>query len=296
MQLGRCPLCSSVAAPVQLGCVCLSFSLTCRLGERGAAAEERSHGKGRCGRTGLHRRHLQFTPCKMRCSSSWPDSSERRIVPHSMQVLWSCSSEMLAMPFRACARAVRRAPSLPIGRWTMAVQLGDALHVVLDLCVCSRESAISISSRVGFWRYLLKKNLDARWLQGFPCAVFAIGDSGYQGLLQRSSVQGFHSLVQNRSVIGLGDDQDSSGYEKALGPWLLSFWKSLNRTNPSLLPRIQARPRALRQASKHSYECPCTSAPLPQTFRKKRIPLVWKMDSSRIYSSQWLYAAFNFSV
>ncbi|XP_037437505.1 NADPH-dependent diflavin oxidoreductase 1-like isoform X2 [Triticum dicoccoides] len=148
----------------------------------------------------------------------------------------------------------------------------------------------------GFWRYLLKKNLDARWLQGFPCAVFAIGDSGYQGLLQRSSVQGFHSLVQNRSVIVLGDDQDSSGYEKALGPWLLSFWKSLNRTNPSLLPRIQARPRALRRASKHSDECPCTSAPLPQTFRKKRIPLVWKMDSSRIYSSQWLYAAFNFSV
>ncbi|VAI55173.1 unnamed protein product [Triticum turgidum subsp. durum] len=47
-------------------------------------------------------------------------------------------------------------------------------------------------------------------------------------------------------VIGLGDDQDSSGYEKALGPWLLSFWKSLNRTNPSLLPRIQARPRCVR--------------------------------------------------
>ncbi|XP_048573455.1 uncharacterized protein LOC125553804 [Triticum urartu] len=91
---------------------------------RRAVAEERSHGKGRCGRTGLHRQHLQFTPCEM-------------------------SLEMLAMPFRACARAVQRAPSLPIGRWTMAVQLGDARHVVRDLCVCSQESAISISSLCG---------------------------------------------------------------------------------------------------------------------------------------------------
>lgn len=27
-------------------------------------------------------------------------------------------------------------------------------------------------------------------------------------------------------------------YEGALDPWLLSLWKSLNQTNPSLLPRI----------------------------------------------------------
>ena len=121
---------------------------------------------------------------------------------------------------------------------------------------------------------------------------FMLQEVAAKKLRTRLSQLGAKSII----VIGLGDDQDSSGYEKALGPWLLSFWKSLNRTNPSLLPRIQARPRALRQASKHSYECPCTSAPLPQTFRKKRIPLVWKMDSSRIYSSQWLYAAFNFSV
>lgn len=32
----------------------------------------------------------------------------------------------------------------------------------------------------GFWRYLLKKNLGARWLEGVRYAVFGLGDSGYQ--------------------------------------------------------------------------------------------------------------------
>ena len=94
----------------------------------------------------LHQRHVQFTLCEVRCSSSMAEEFVKRIVPHSMQVLWSCSSEMLAMPFRACARAVQRAPPLPIGRWTMAVQLGDARHAVQGLCACSRESAISITT------------------------------------------------------------------------------------------------------------------------------------------------------
>ena len=96
----------------------------------------------------LHWRHVQFTPCEMRCSSLMAEEFRKRIAPHSMRVLWSCSLEMLAMPFGACAHALRRAPSLPIGRWTMAVQLGDAPHAVPGLCACSRESAISISSPV----------------------------------------------------------------------------------------------------------------------------------------------------
>ncbi|VAH57147.1 unnamed protein product [Triticum turgidum subsp. durum] len=53
-------------------------------------------------------------------------------------------------------------------------------------------------------------------------------------LRKRLSQLGAKSIIG----IGLGDEQASSGYEKALGPWVLSLWKSLNRTNPSLLPRI----------------------------------------------------------
>ncbi|XBI10622.1 hypothetical protein VPH35_137854 [Triticum aestivum] len=119
----------------------------------------------------LHRRHVQFTPCEMRCSSSMAEEFRKRIVPHSMRVLWSCSSEMLAMTFGACARAVLRASSLPIGRWTMAVQLGDAPHAVRGLCACSRESAISISSPVVRLPWLCSSKTLAVRCRAHACAV-----------------------------------------------------------------------------------------------------------------------------
>ena len=34
--------------------------------------------------------------------------------------------------------------------------------------------------RQGFWRYLLRKDLDRQWLEGIHHAVFGLGDSGYQ--------------------------------------------------------------------------------------------------------------------
>nr|CAB3478212.1 unnamed protein product [Digitaria exilis] len=92
-----------------------------------------------------------------------------------------------------------------------------------------------------FWRYLLRKDLGAQWLEGVHRAVFGLGDSGYQKynfaakkLDRRLSHLGAERVVE----IGLGDDQHPSGYEGALDPWLLSLWKSLNETNPSLLPRV----------------------------------------------------------
>ncbi|EEE55343.1 hypothetical protein OsJ_03361 [Oryza sativa Japonica Group] len=93
----------------------------------------------------------------------------------------------------------------------------------------------------GFWRYLLKKNLGARWLEGVRYAVFGLGDSGYQKynfaakkLDKRLLHLGAEPIIQ----VGLGDDQHPSGYEGALDPWLLSLWESLNQTTPSLLPRM----------------------------------------------------------
>uniref|UniRef100_A0A453HVR7 NADPH-dependent diflavin oxidoreductase 1 n=1 Tax=Aegilops tauschii subsp. strangulata TaxID=200361 RepID=A0A453HVR7_AEGTS len=96
-------------------------------------------------------------------------------------------------------------------------------------------------SMKGFWRYLLKKDLGARWLEGLRFAVFGLGDSGYQKYnlpakkIDRRLLQlGAEIIIE----IGLGDDQHPSGYEGALDPWLLSLWESLNKANPSLLPRI----------------------------------------------------------
>ncbi|PUZ74721.1 hypothetical protein GQ55_1G088300 [Panicum hallii var. hallii] len=96
-------------------------------------------------------------------------------------------------------------------------------------------------SMKGFWRYLLRKDLGAQWLEGVRHAVFGLGDSGYQKynfaakkLDRRLSHLGAEQVIE----IGLGDDQHPSGYEGALDPWLLSLWKSLNETNQSLLPRV----------------------------------------------------------
>uniref|UniRef100_A0ACD5W444 Uncharacterized protein n=1 Tax=Avena sativa TaxID=4498 RepID=A0ACD5W444_AVESA len=96
-------------------------------------------------------------------------------------------------------------------------------------------------SMKGFWRYLLKKELGARWLEGLRYAVFGLGDSGYQKYnfaakkIDRRLLQlGAEPIIE----IGLGDDQHPSGYEGALDPWLLSLWRSLNQANLSLLPRI----------------------------------------------------------
>ncbi|CAO2171358.1 unnamed protein product [Urochloa humidicola] len=96
-------------------------------------------------------------------------------------------------------------------------------------------------SMKGFWRHLLRKDLGAQWLEGVHHAVFGLGDSGYQKynfaakkLDRRLSHLGAEQVVE----IGLGDDQHPSGYEGGLDPWLMSLWKSLNETNPLLLPRV----------------------------------------------------------
>ncbi|KAL5220997.1 hypothetical protein ABZP36_025710 [Zizania latifolia] len=96
-------------------------------------------------------------------------------------------------------------------------------------------------SMKGFWRYLLQKKLGARWLEGVGYAVFGLGDSGYQKynfpakkLDKRLLYLGAEPIIG----IGLGDDQHPSGYEGSLDPWLLSLWESLNKTTPSLLPRM----------------------------------------------------------
>ncbi|XP_066309595.1 NADPH-dependent diflavin oxidoreductase 1 [Miscanthus floridulus] len=96
-------------------------------------------------------------------------------------------------------------------------------------------------SMKGFWRYLLRKDLDRQWLEGIHHAVFGLGDSGYQKYnfaAKKLDRRLLHLGAEPVLEIGLGDDQHPSGYEGALDPWLLSMWKSLNEINPSLLPRV----------------------------------------------------------
>ncbi|RLM79828.1 NADPH-dependent diflavin oxidoreductase 1 isoform X2 [Panicum miliaceum] len=69
-------------------------------------------------------------------------------------------------------------------------------------------------SMKGFWRYLLRKDLGAQWLEGVRHAVFGLGDSGYQKynfaakkLDRRLSHLGAEQVIE----IGLGDDQHPSG-------------------------------------------------------------------------------------
>lgn len=92
-----------------------------------------------------------------------------------------------------------------------------------------------------FWTYLTRKSLGARWLEGLFYAVFGLGDSTYGKYnypAKKLDRRLFNLGAERITEKGLGDDQHSSGYEGALDPWLLILWKSLNQTNPSLLPRI----------------------------------------------------------
>ncbi|KAL8161907.1 hypothetical protein V2J09_013396 [Rumex salicifolius] len=87
-----------------------------------------------------------------------------------------------------------------------------------------------------FWRYLLKKSLSRKWLEGVNYAVFGLGDSSYQKynfvakkLDKRLLDLGGRPLLEK----GLGDDQHPSGYEGALDPWIASLWNVLYEMDPN---------------------------------------------------------------
>ena len=164
------------------------------------------------------------------------------------------SSEMLAMPFGACVRAIQRAPSLPIGSWTMAVPLGDARHAVRGLCACSRESTISISSHVVRRPWFCSSETVAMRFRAHACGV-----------------------RQGPSLPLQSADHD------------MQFWRLSRAVQGSFACNpTSVRARQVQLASVHS-------SALPQHSEKEDSP-VWKMDSSRIYSSQSLYAALNLRV
>ncbi|OVA01425.1 Flavodoxin [Macleaya cordata] len=117
-------------------------------------------------------------------------------------------------------------------------------------CLHNEDTVIFIVSTTGqgdipdsmkvFWRFLLQRNLGKQWLEGVKCAVFGLGDSGYQKynfaakkLDKRLTDLGAKRIIEK----GLGDDQHPSGYEGAFDPWLSSLWSVLNQINPTIFPR-----------------------------------------------------------
>ena len=85
-------------------------------------------------------------------------------------------------------------------------------------------------SMKGFWKYLLRKNLEANSLGMLKFGVFGQGDSSYakfnfpaKKLHKRLIQLGAEALLAR----GDGDDQHYLGVDGALDPWLVSFWENV---------------------------------------------------------------------
>ncbi|KAH9297724.1 hypothetical protein KI387_029406 [Taxus chinensis] len=88
-----------------------------------------------------------------------------------------------------------------------------------------------------FWKFLLMRSLGHLWLEGTYCAVFGLGDSGYQkfNIVAKKLDKRLFDLGANRIIErGLGDDQHRSGYEAAFDPWLTSLWATFEKKFPDI--------------------------------------------------------------
>lgn len=119
-----------------------------------------------------------------------------------------------------------------------------------------------------FWKFLLRKGLGSDSLSHMHCAVFGLGDSGYQKynlvakkLHRRLEGLGAVQVVER----GLGDDQHPNGYEAALDPWLTQLWAALAPAYP--LPGGQPEPilteEKLMQLGTPKYKITVTCTPGP---------------------------------
>ncbi|CAG9461302.1 unnamed protein product [Pedinophyceae sp. YPF-701] len=81
-----------------------------------------------------------------------------------------------------------------------------------------------------FWRFLCRKDLPADSLSNSRCAVFGLGDSGYQKY-NVTALKLFRRLEMLGATLplppALGDDQHPKGYEGALQPWMSELFPAL---------------------------------------------------------------------
>eukprot|EP00899_Mesostigma_viride_P014170 jgi/Mesvir1/22754/Mv14153-RA.2 len=86
-----------------------------------------------------------------------------------------------------------------------------------------------------FWKFLLRKSLPKDSLSHLSYAIFGLGDSGYSKYNQMAKLLDRRLASLGGSAVvarGLGDDQDKSGYNTALDPWLDQLWATLRAQWP----------------------------------------------------------------
>jgi sulfite reductase alpha subunit-like flavoprotein len=95
------------------------------------------------------------------------------------------------------------------------------------------------SSMVGFWKFLLQKNLPKTSLASVAVAVFGLGDSSYEKynaaarrLMMRVKQLGAKELVP----LGLGDDQHTHGFFTGYEKWLKDLGPALGIATTPVVP------------------------------------------------------------
>lgn len=112
-------------------------------------------------------------------------------------------------------------------------EMAKETHAVLIASTAGQGEAPA--SMKGFWRSLLRKSLQADLFSNLHVAVFGLGDSAYpkynvaaKRLHKRVKMLGASELM----ALGLGDEQNPTGYEAAFDPWLASLWSRLRERCP----------------------------------------------------------------
>lgn len=136
---------------------------------------------------------------------------------------------------QVCAAAVRRhlAPRcMPMNEYD--VRLLPTERFIIFVASTTGDGEVPDSMRE-FWRFLLRKDLPAGSLTALHHATFGLGDSSYpkynftaKRLHRRLEQLGSAALVP----LGMGDDQDDLGIDRALVPWLATLDASLEGHHP----------------------------------------------------------------
>ena len=136
---------------------------------------------------------------------------------------------------QVCAAAVRRhlAPRcLPMDEYD--VRLLPTERIVIFVTSTAGEGEVPDNMRA-FWRFLLRNDLPMDSLSALRHATFGLGDSRYpkynfaaKRLHRRLEQLGSTELVP----LGMGDDQDDIGADRALVPWLCALNAALSARFP----------------------------------------------------------------
>ncbi|KAK9881165.1 hypothetical protein WA026_014513 [Henosepilachna vigintioctopunctata] len=131
----------------------------------------------------------------------------------------------------------------------------DINSLLVDECIifiCSTTGQGDVPDNMKkFWKFILRKNLDAGVLSHLKYAVLGLGDSSYvkfnftaKKLFKRLQHLGGTPIIP----LGLGDDQHDLGYDAVSDPWIDNLWKELLMLYPL--------PHNIKPISNNTSVCP----------------------------------------